>query len=430
MNRPAGISRLWHILGASQACFQVVSSPHNTVFHDDVIHKISMTRGTALRGLSKSAGSIDLKGTIGHTPSDASQRIRIELTAHARACLIDLGIPEKSSTYRRFLGRVAAQEITDNGDTRPATTTLSVQDWAALAVQVDQGGLVFRDTPSIHTLLESFLDRAGTPVTIESWGSTWHWVDFPADPDVTAINVPSSDVVGKYAADSGVLIRITRDGRGLIYSHDHMRHLAEEWQFYWPDTLLRSQVQRPISWAQPFTVSTEMSYSKQLTDGTIINGTVTVGNPGYTVRAQHLDLTHIVEIGTGLGNTIAAQALENSPSEYRVETATIDVLALIERGTPADLAMASRLINAEHGECIALGWDWPPEVVGLNFIKSITETITPDAWTFQLDLVPTNHVTGLPVPNVQGRTWNSAYPPQTKWSVPQTATWATAPQET
>lgn len=428
MTRP---SRLHNVFGATASLFTVDSESHNLILTDDDLHDISTTRGTSMRGASTSAGSFKAKGALPPLSSSRSQELRIELTQHAVDRFAALGVTVPANGRRRFTGRAAGQATDEHSDTK-RTTTVDFQDWLALAIQLDKGGMAYRTAPQLSNLLADFFVRAGFEFevpNIETWGSSWPHYRFE-DADPNGVLISSSDVVGKYAADVGIFIRSNRNARPIIYSHDHTVHLAEEWAFYWPDTLLRRQVLAPVQWVQPSAIPTSISYSKITSAGWEFGGTITVGgNRGYAIKAQDVDLTHVIEQGDGFYDFIRSLVLQDSPDRPRVENVTISLLALLERGDESDRALVRQLLLLEHGDVVTFGHDWPNGLASVYFAAQIKERITPNSWTFELGLIPANHVTGRLIPPVSGRTWNSAYPAITQWDDPATATWDTVPQE-
>lgn len=422
MTRP---SKLWRTLGATQSVFQVGSNAHGDVFYyDDRISSISLTRGTTMAGLSTAGGSFTLAGKAPRLRTDTNDNVRISFTPYGRYLLNSLGIALDTGGVlsSRFYGRVTGQTVTDLGNDR-YTTTVDVQDWAALLSQLDKGAAVLATDPGIDKLIDSLFNRADIPAgPLTKWGSSWHLVR--GDAVGGFISFSTADTLS-LIADAGIFIRTLKDGRVVVWSHDHLVDVADDWATYWPDTLLRSQVLSPAEWTQPPGIRTVTAWTKVNSVGTTVTGTATIGYPsGYSVKSQSLDLTRLQEQGDGLNDRIIAVASQGGPDLPRVEKVTIDVLGLIRRGHPTDLDTLAQLLNADHGAIVALAHDWPAEVVGVSFIQTMTETITPDTWRIELDLVPSNHVTGRPVPPVRGRTWHSAYPATTTWDgVPNDPTW-------
>lgn len=415
-------SRLWRALGASAPLFQVRSINHDETYDDTRLTSVTVNRGTTMRGFSGSAGSFTLAGPVPSLTTAREQRVFVELTAHGLDRIEAAGLTREADTYRRFHGRVTGQTTTDRGDTHTPTTVVDMQDWTSLAMSLDKGGRVHTDARGLSKLVESFYDRAGRGLIGSQWGSSWMLAEWPAGNTEPYLVLSSSDVA-RYVADAGMLVRTTRAGDLTVYSHDHLVTLAATWSDLWPDTLLRSQVIRPISWRQPDSTSAITSYKKITATGTLVEGSVTIGSAEYAIRDADLDLTHLREQGDGLGPVIIARASANGPQRPAPERVKVDLLGLIERGLPADLATVSQLINADQGDVVALAHDWPDPIIGVLFITTMTETMTRDEWSIELDLMPANLVTGHPVPPVHGRTWHSAFPRVTTWTATTPDRW-------
>lgn len=83
---------------------------------------------------------------------------------------------------------------------------------------------------------------------------------------------------------------------------------------------------------------------------------------------------------------------------YLVESATVDVLALIERGRPADLAFARAALTLEIGKRVALpalpaGF---PAIDAYAYVEAVEETITRNSWVLKFSLVPERHLIPKP----------------------------------
>ena len=420
MTRP---SKLWRTLGATQSLFLVDSPAHGSAFwYDDDVHEMSFTRGTTMRGLSTSGGRVTLRGKQPRLTTGTNQLIRARLTPYGMARLTALGVPiTTEADARRFYGRVAGQTIHDHGEDR-YETVVDVQDYASLLSQIGKGSAVEDSARSTSILLERLISRADIPAgPLTKWGSSWHHITGDA---VGGWVLLSTEETITRLADAGVLVRTLKDGRIVAWSHDHIIEVADDWETYWPNTLLRAQVLSPVEWEQPPGITTQYDYTKINSAGQTVTGTVTIGSPGFAARTGHLDLTGLREVGTGLNDVIVARASEGGPGLPRVRKVVVDILALLRRGRATDLDTVTQLLQANHGEALVLAHDWPIEVVGVSFVQTMTGTITPDTWRIELDLVPANHVTGRPIPPVRGRTWDSAYPVATTWdATPNDPTW-------
>lgn len=428
-------SKLWRRLGATAPVFNV-TSPHGT-WDDHSLTSMSLSLGSAMAGISTSTAEVEVRWEIGSAPS-SDQTIKVTLTPYGETLLAGLTGQPADRLRARFSGRIAGQTVTDRGDDKIRTTKVDAQDYLALISQLDRGAMVVRDFPALSSLYRSLFFTANLPNVpeLEQWGSKWHQVRFtPEEAGSNSKAISTGDVVGRYAADVGNLIRQRRNNQPQGIAHDHIVSMADDWRIWGEHPLQRAQVRAPVSWVQATTVPVSLSWDQWDAPGstTQVTWTITVGDPGHVTKGEHLDMTHIWVIGgeTGLHDAMTARVSAAAADWYRVEKVTVDILKLLrpdsEGGTPVDRAQAGQLLVKEHGDVLTLGYDWPPNVAGVYFIKSLTETITPDSWLVDLDLLPANHVTGRPRPSdIAGSTWDTAYPQHITWDEPST-TWEDSP---
>lgn len=427
-------SKLWQTFGAIRSLFEVHSPdlPGDGYVRDEAIRSLSIDAGTTMFGLSTSAAEVTLHGS--HELDYSSDKpIRIDLSSYGRHLLAGpLGVSPDSIRYR-FKGRIAGQTVTDNG-LKHLTTKLTAQDWAAFISQIDHGGYAFPDDPSVWRLYENTFNRLNVPVTppMEAWGSVWHWVKWP-DNHTGSLLIPTSDVIGKYCADLGNLITISRDGTPRAWSHDHIIALAEQWRSVNPHPLQRSQVLKPVDWTRDVSIPIQLRWRQWQEIGSDQTIVVTFPPPNEIQhRVETIDMLHIWDIHnvageTGLADIFRARSNRETRTRLAVEKVTIDVLALYRRNVGTDRALIGQILTMSHGDPVALGYDWPEPVNGVYFVQRIAHKITPDAWTVDLDLVHTLHVTGHPSPtDLAGETWATAYPSATVWDTPST-TWEDSP---
>lgn len=426
MTRP---SRLWRALGLTSPLLTVTSPALAPDLDDHSVSSVTIEAGTTMTGMSTAAATITAAGVHTFTGTDTS--VQVDLTAHGANRLAALTGRSAAALTARFRGRFAGQKVTDTG--KATTTSLTAQDWPALVSQLEKGADTDPDNPSVWSLYEEMFSVVGLgPLT--PWGSTWPWVRLaPGDPSPKHIS--TGDVAGKYAADLGILIRQARDGAYTAWSHDHIRALADQWSSINPDPLQRSQVLKPVEWTRPSTIPTRIGWTQMLGIGDHNSkGSFLTGQTILASRIEHLDMTHVWDIGStstspsddflAVMNVRASRAAE---FQLTVETVTVDVLALLERNAGTDRAIIGQLLTMNHGDPIALGYDWPDAVAGVYFAAKIIHRITPRAWHIELDLMPEAHVSGWKAdPDLTGRTWDTAYPQPTPWDQPAT-TWETTP---
>lgn len=427
-----GPSRLWRVLGASAPVFEVESASFSgsTIRDDRTITGISIEGGTAMRGMSTAGATITLRGT--HSLSGiGSYQVRVRLSDHGAARLQSLTGRTADYLRSRFSGRLAAQEITDNGEGRPAETKLTGQDWVSYISQIDKGAYADRQEPSVWRLYRSLFTQAQIPdmYSLTYWGAEWHWVKFTAEDTGQLKHISTGDVLEKYAAELGNLIRTDRAGTPAANSHDNLVSNAKGWRTFFPDPLQRRHVLRPVSWSRQASIPvlarwTEYTPQAEWTPvQRVLYPRVGGGVPPLT---QETDMTHVLVVGNGLRGPMAAAVAAASHNQLAVERVTVDVLGLLERDEGTDRLVVGHLLAMQHGDPVPLGYDWPTDVRGVYFAESITHSITASSWTIELVLTPSEHVTGSATPtDIAGRTWDTAMSAY-RWDNAET-TWETTP---
>lgn len=429
-------SPLWQTFGADRALFEVYSPdlPGDGFIRDEQITSISVDAGTTMTGLSTSAAEVKLRGY--HALDYSTDKpLRIDLSYYGRNLLAGLlGVPA-DLIRDRFRGRIAAQKVTDNGTSRLAST-LTAQDWGAFISQLERGGYAQRDEPTVWRMYRSLFVHSGIPgaTQLEAWGSTWHWIKWPEEEQHNPqLLIPTSDILGKYAADIGNLISVPRNGVPRAWSHDHLIALAEAWADHNPHPLQRAQVRKPVEWDRAVTIPIQQQWLQWNGVGATDQVVWTFPPPNNIVhRTEQVDLTHIWDINsspgvTGMTDVMSARVARASADRLAVNKVTLDLLKLYRRDQGTDRDLVRQLLILNHGDPVALGWDWPAPVNGVYFAQRVAHHITPDTWTVDLDLAPARHVTGRPSPtDLAGQTWATGYPPATPWEAP-TTTWEASP---
>lgn len=435
-------TRLWRALGAAGPLFVVEDGTSAAALDDRRIISISIEAGTTMAGLSTSGATVEVSGYHAYLPPSDNAQMTIRLTNHGMALLSSLTGKPASLLQNRFVGRLTAHDVTDTGDGDRATklrTTLTAQDWASFVSQLDKGALVTKADPNLWSLYQAMFSRAAIPrrSTLTPWGSIWHWVRFtPEEDGIDRKEISTGDILSRYTRDVGNFIRQDRDGAFAGWSHDHIRGLAEDWSDYHPDPLQRSQVLSPVTWRRAATIPKSIHWQQ----------TTAIGDPGPGVgysfqpdgdlitRAATLDMMHLWDVdwhtqsegGSGYAESMRAIFYRERGTDLTLDAVTIDVLKLAQ-GTPADRAQLGQLLTLSHGDPLAIGHDWPPEVRGVHFVQTISHKITRDQWTITLDLIPAAHVTGTAAGmDLAGRSWDTAYPQTTTWASP-TTTWEDSP---
>ena len=426
-------SPLWAALGATAPLFTVADgSGQGPAMTDHRVTGITTTAGTGMTGVTTASAEVTVAGYQAYIP-DGNAAMTIDLTSYGASLLAGITGRSAAAIRDRFTGRVIAHEVTDTGTDKTGaprlTTKITGQDWAAFILQLDKGAAVTRTDPNMWRLYRSLVTRAGIPgySTLTAWGSRWFWPEIP--PAETTLEVSTGDVVSKYMDLLGDLVRQDRAGAFTAWSHDHIAALSNAWADVNPDPLQRSQVVTPVSWTRPATIPRSIYWQQNHGAGDDTeNGTGWSFSPegNLVTRAETLNMLHIYDIFyttgvSGYEDIMRARFYRQRNTDLRVEAVTVDVLALLRRGEAADRAQVGQLLTMNHGDPLALGYDWPSEVRGVYFAQRVAHKITRAAWTVDLELVPAHHVAGRrPSADLAGRTWDTAYIPTRHWDTPGT----------
>lgn len=434
-------SRLWRKLGAATNVFEVYSPVHG-LLKDDRLANVTVTRGggSSPSGLAVSTCTFRTKGALSSCPSDRTL-VRYRLTNYGRNLVSALCGRPASEIGARFEGRIASQTVSDLGDHAVTRWSTEVQcsEWLSLLSTLDRGATATTANPGQNYILDSLIRRSALPVAqiptpLAFFGTNWHRRYFAADEPGT-LSLTTSDALDTWADKLGALIRTTRGGQPQLLALDYRAAQALAWRSGAPQPLLRSQCLAPVSWSQDPTVPRSVTWTDRdpgNPDNVTIEHTISVGNLG-DVDAwpnERLDLTTVIPVGAaGLNDAMTARVFRSVSTGYQVERLRVDLLGLLASDRPADTAQAGQLLAAEIGGPITLAYDWPDAVAGIKFITGMTETITPDEWTLELELSAWGHVTGQhPDPDAAGATWDTAYRRSTTWdAVPSATAWNGAP---
>lgn len=430
-------SPLWQALGATAPLFSVTSS-YLDPMNDRQLAGITVDAGTTMAGFSTASATIDIAGYRPVRPL-ADQRVYVDLTDYGTELLSDLTGVWPDLIKRRFQGRTAQQTVRHIGPSNARKNTqIIASDWTSLITQLPQGAWAYRSNPGVDRLYGS-LWRNNSPVIpgtitpeyqLQLWGSAWHHVAMEDDVH-TMVNVTGSEVAGKFTADIGNLVRMSKDGTPTAWSHDHIVSLAETWDDINPHPLQTHQVLAPAEWRIPATYPVEVSYTYRpaLGSPSIGNASTSIGQTSnWLYKTLSVETDQVYPVGglSGIAAAMRARAHRESGSRYRITSLEIDALALIRRNAGTDRAMIGQLLTLDHGDPMALSSDWE-QASGVYFVERIAHAVTPTSWTITLDLAHSLEVTGSMHGGApRGRTWDTAYPVATTWDTPITP-WETSP---
>lgn len=316
----------------------------------------------------------------------------------------------------RYTGRAGAVTIEDRG--KRATTTFTGVSWMAQLPHSPR-----HVAPAAGELLPDVLQR----LTFQD--DPVRGTDLITRVDGNALAHHAAGTPQLYpqaltdlAADIGIVMQEQRDGTTVAWGHKHREWwAANRMSSQWP--LMRHQALAPATYEQMGErPASPIDYTAYLTDGSLVTRSVEPPNPlGETVMRESRDWTRwrMADGDNQLWRSAWSDAHALSTTLYSLPRISIDLLLLLRLGTEYTRKIAAQVLELEAGEPVYLSGDWPPRLQGVHFAEGITETITPDSWTFELSLIPHALGAGTPTPTVPPIAWDSF---TTAWDA-ETRTW-------
>lgn len=396
-----------------RSIFSFNSTP--ATFFDAEISSVTITRGADQRGggHTPSILEITVPGAVTAALNGATCRFSIR-TAPANAIGAMVG-KTGAQIMRRYHGRVGAMGVDDEG-TRYSTTISASSYTQQMLMSPGLEPVVGGRT--VKRVLEDHLGvHDGSQLSGIEFGAYGTYDRVARDEEN---RMTFSEVVSKYAAELGILIRQTRAGRTEAYTSEYRRDLATGIQLSNMPHLTRGQVLTPARWQQSNEQpGARVEYTITNENGVPVTRVAEIATNIGTVETVEKDWAHVY--ADTLQTYLEAYGLvwERSARIYRLESISIDLLHLITSDNPYDRQQAGNLLTLEEGDPIYLSGDWANALQGVHFAQQIKETITSDSWQLDLALYPIVQVLGTITPPVPARVWAAARYP---WS-DESRTW-------
>lgn len=393
------------IIGAMWA-FAMYSLPTDGLY-EDVIQSVTIRRGKSERGGGSHPSTMEISLAGRYTTQASGHNVRFFLRDPAAVLLAAHLGASSTAIAPRFTGRLGASSVEDTG--KKFSTTFSASSWIAQMNYSTASYTPTADTPVLSVI--AGLSQAQEPlrgIDMYLFGAS-DYVAVDGEPTLF------SDGIGKYAADIGILMQETRDGKTNVFGH--LWRIANAVAKVSTDIpLTRSQAISPAQWEQqnerpPAIINYKITNSS---NGPAVR-TVDIPSPTGELReVVDLDWSHVklIDADNQLYREAYALAYESNDRQYRVPSVTIDLLYLISSPFSYHRQQAAQLLTMEAGDPVYFSGDWPAPLLGIHFAEGITEQIDYNNWTIELSLVPMNHAVGYmhttPIP---ARVWESAtYP--------------------
>lgn len=401
-HRPGRLARKLGFAGAP--LFGLYSEPLTTLYDKD-IHSVAIHRGKSGRGggVHPSTLEVSLKGQYSSAVTGSNVRFFLR-DAPAAAIASRAGVTA-DAIKMRFTGRMSQTEVEDDG--KRFTSTYRAASWINRLYRSPKHA-----TPVAGHGVNRFLQELmGMAQPLAGINLSFHG-DFD---QIAATGAPVlfKDAIDKYTQDIGILVRETRDGRSQVMTLPYrITHTAFRLENGVP--LTRSQAVTPARWEQRNDWPAQtVQYKVANENGNVVTRSVSIASAETPLVASY-DWSHIKATTDQLYYHAYGMVYETNTRQFSIPSVTVDLLYLLSSSNPYHRMQAGRLLEMEAGDAVFFSGDWPAPVRGVHFAEGIKETITADAWTLNLELVPYAQAMGAaPSPTVPARSWESATGP---WS--------------
>lgn len=369
---------------------------------DDTIRSISIHRGKSAPGGGISPSTCEVEYSD-YAVGKAGETLTVEVASAAAATLGSRVGQGALGVAPRFKGRVGKQSVVDRGAYRRQSTLFGAS-WTA---QLSTSPQTYSFTPgtSIGTLLSTILKPSHLPqITTATQGTfdrTWDAIT----------NETYSDLIDKFSADIGILIRDSRTGRTDIlpmpYRRDNALGLVANAR-----PLVRSQALAPADWEQPNETMPVVYRLKRRDANGDLRTEITAPNGQIdgTEPVQDLDWSYFREY-TDQWFYIHAMRAQGFDDRWRITKITVDLLMLMSSTSTYDRQQAGRMLILNPGDPVFFSGDWPAALRGIHFAEGITERIDSESWEVTLELASFHESTGTHPPTIPAKVWESAtYP--------------------
>lgn len=375
---------------------------------DDSIRRITITRGKSDNsgGVHPSTMEVELGNNL---VGIAGNLIGLVIRSAPAAALAEKigGVGSEAYFSPRFRGRLGRQTMEDMGDKKLPINSMMAASWSSQLSYSPDVHTIPSGT-NIYTLLQTILKPSylGSRMNVIRPDLT------PLDYTFGDVTGKYSDLIGKFAADIGILVRDTRDGRLEVLPMPWRRDDALARMPLIP-SLSRSQALSPASWVQP-NEQPATEYRLTYRDANNIVKTIVTSPTGEvtgTAPVEDIDWTHF-RAYTDQWQYIHGLRASGFDDRFRLETVTVDLLELLSSPYEYHWQQALYILKMQVGDPVYLGEDWPNPLKGVHFAEGITERIDSETWEFELNLVRFRELTGSePTGTIPARVWSQAnYP--------------------
>lgn len=382
----------------------------DTTYNDHTLHSVVIRHGASGPEASYSPSTVEFSvaGLIGEY-HNLPVRLSLNSAFAERYASYSGGAFAADWLTDRFVGRGAGRTIKDEAPDK-ATTTAQATSWSVLINSARRQITPVRGE-RVSTLLERALKHPGLGNRIKTKFDSNQYFDI-----VQGEVKPASakDIVSKYGTGLGIHIQHERNGtlEFLPIARRRAVMMQQIESNRWP--ILRSQGISPATWKQAIENADKQFVLEYATS----NGSeysqawpLPDGITPFMLEQQSVDWRHVTRDTDNSDHLMNSLTITKNLPRTELESLTIDMIYLLGSKNVYHRRIASQILNLHEGDAVFLSNDWVPLVRGPYFAQEITETITPDEWTFELQLSHSRKVLGLydwEMPEVPARVWDSA----------------------
>lgn len=401
-----------------------------TIATAETIESIVIQRGGEGREQAFAPATMDIQFShefgVSHTAKHIMVQMPLAVSNALASYLPGPLLAHESNQRYRFVGRVAVQSVDDDG--RKPKARFSCASWSSQIQYMTQTPVA----PTEGEDVRAYLERAFQAQSSKAYLSIFAWVgrDLKIIGDSTN-QYTLSEILERYFIEPGIIISESRDGDLFLTDRPYAEVWGEAWQTSGKVPVARGQALAPAE----YSINSErpglsLDYKYRNPSGTVQVQTInSILEPGDWAVKVEADWSYL-QITTALGSShldreARGRVLDANTRDMRMPRLKFDLLQLIGSESDYDKRVAKQVMLLETGLPLLIAGDWKTPLQGVQFVAGMTETITADEWTIEVDLVPFEVFTGDAAPprveavtwdqstrvwNLETRTWNEAYP--------------------
>lgn len=324
----------------------------------------------------------------------------------------------------RFYGRIGLQDSEDRGDKKRGLTTFSASSYSTLLRPTTRTYTV-RNRTLVVNVIRQILEHPQMPVRLRTFpgsygGGEWDETYIEGTQEKTF-----SEIISDYADKQMILICERRDGQmhvqSLALREGYLRERASS--RYAP---LRSHTLAPATWTQSLEARSSHLYLIERTASGIIrrewgSGTAIQTANDYPVESEEVDLTHVTRLTDNNDRVMRALNYQKNIPIVQLGKVKFNITKMLKAEDWYTRRMAGELLRLEHGDAVYFSGDWQSEIRTPMIAQQIRESITPDGWEMEIELLHPAAVLGIhDIPAHPPRVWDQLT--TEKWDT-ETKTW-------